>query len=61
VFPDADVVFAVRTMHVALECLCAANGLLIRSAGIPHMDGGSGVVTGRSVDWLLRRIDSLLA
>jgi hypothetical protein len=37
----------------------AANGLLIRSAGVPHMDAHRNV-SGPTIDWLLRWIDSLL-
>ncbi|HSS22899.1 MAG TPA: hypothetical protein VLL82_00450 [Mycobacterium sp.] len=44
-----------------LAAVDAAAALLVRSAGAPpHMDA-HGNVTGPSVDWLLRRIDTLLA
>lgn len=44
------------TVEAAVD---AAHGLLLRSAGIPHMDD-HGNVTGASVDWLLDIIDSSL-
>jgi hypothetical protein len=43
----------------ALALADAANGLLLRNAGIPEMDG-NGVVTGAGITWLLEYIDDLL-
>jgi hypothetical protein len=44
----------------ALAAVEAAANLLVRSAGtLPNMDA-HGNVTGASVDWLLRRIDTAL-
>jgi hypothetical protein len=44
----------------ALAAVDAANSLLVRSAGtVPHMDA-AGTVSGPTVDWLLRRIETAL-
>jgi hypothetical protein len=43
----------------ALAAVDAAQSMLIGSGPLPEMDG-NGLVGGPSVDWLLRRIQSLL-